>query len=99
MPQVAFNDLSAEEAASCIKQMTHSSAVVFATPSTYEPWANGIPCEYIFTSDDNALPFPIQQQMAGQLGPQATTYTVKSGHCPFLSIPDELVEVIEKIAA
>jgi uncharacterized protein YlzI (FlbEa/FlbD family) len=36
--------------------------------------------------------------MASQLGPDATTFTLKSGHCPFLSVPDEMVEVVEKVA-
>lgn len=98
MPQIAFNDLPTEQAALYVSQMSHSAAVVFATPSTYEPWANGVPCAYIFCTDDNVLPFQIQQQMASQLGPEPTTFTLKAGHCPFLSIPDKLVEVIGKAA-
>lgn len=96
MPQVAFNDVSAEVAAFCCAQLTYSSTIVFATPTSYEPWANGVPCAYIFCTEDNALPYPVQQQMAAQLGPEPTTYSLKSGHCPFLSIPDQLVEAIEQ---
>jgi hypothetical protein len=92
--QVAFNDLSPELAEFSSTLVTHSSAVVFATPTSYEPWANGLPCAYIFCTEDNALPYPIQQQMAAQLGPDPTTYTVKAGHCAFLSVPDQLLEVI-----
>lgn len=99
MPQVAFNDLSAEKTTLYISQLTHSSAVVFATPSTFEAWTNAIPCAYIFCSMDNALPLPIQQGMALRFGPDAETYTLQSGHCPFLSIPEELLEVMEKASA
>jgi len=96
LPQVAFNDVSPEVAEFCSSQVTHSSAVVFATPTSYEPWASGLPCAYIFCTEDNALPYPVQQQMAAQLGPDPTTFSVKAGHCPFLSVPDQLLEVIEQ---
>ncbi|KAI6712533.1 hypothetical protein JHW43_004943 [Diplocarpon mali] len=93
LPQVAFNDLPAEQAEQFAQDVTHSSSVVFATPSTFEPWANGIRCAYIFCTEDRALPYPSQQQMAAQLGPEPVTWTLKAGHCPFLSVPEQLVEV------
>ncbi|PVH77842.1 alpha/beta-hydrolase [Cadophora sp. DSE1049] len=98
MQDIAFNDMSADQAAIGMEHMSHSSTSVFATPSTFEPWANGIPCAYIFCTDDNALPFPIQQQMAGQLGAEPVTWSLKAGHCPFMSIPDQLLEVVRKAA-
>lgn len=64
----------------------------------YDPWVHGIQCAFIFCSEDNALPFPMQKAMAGQFGPDAETYTIKSGHCPYLSIPDQLLEALEKAA-
>lgn len=76
------------------QQLTHISTSVFAAPSTFEPWASGLPCAYIFCEIDGALPLPIQQQMAAQLGPNATTFSLKAGHCPFLSIPDQLLDVV-----
>ncbi len=96
-PQIGFNDLSAEDQARWAKEATHTSAALFATPSSYEPWATGIPCSYIFTSDDNALPLVFQQGMAQQLGPEPRTATLKSGHCPFLSMPDELLKALETV--
>ncbi|KAI0147040.1 alpha/beta-hydrolase [Xylariaceae sp. FL1272] len=97
LPQVAFNDLDAEGQAKWSKEMTHTSAALFATPSSYEPWANGVPCGYIYCTEDNALPLPIQQQMSAQLGPEPVTVSIKSGHCPHLSIPDELVAAIKTV--
>ncbi|KAI5457672.1 alpha/beta-hydrolase [Mariannaea sp. PMI_226] len=99
LPQVAFNDLNAEDQAKWVQEMTHTSAALFATPSNYEPWANGVPCKYIFCSNDNALPHPIQQQMALQLGPEPRTATVEAGHCPFLSVPDKLLVAIQAVEA
>lgn len=79
--------------------MTHSSAVLFTGKSEFEPWKEGIPCAYIFTKQDGALPYPLQQQLASQLGPDALTVAVDSNHCPFLSVPEELLAAVDKIVA
>ena len=97
LPQVGFNDMAPEDQAKWAAEMTHTSAALFATPSSHEPWATATPCGYIFCSDDNALPFPIQQQMAEQLGPNPKTVTIKSGHCPFLSTPGQLLEAVKTL--
>ncbi|KAK8100061.1 uncharacterized protein PG998_008550 [Apiospora kogelbergensis] len=99
IPQVAFNDMAPVEQARWGAEMTHTSTALFATPSSHEPWATATPCGYIFCSDDNALPFPIQQQMAAQLGPAPKTVTLKAGHCPFLSIPAQLLEAVKTLEA
>lgn len=83
-----------EEAIGYSKHLTHTSASVFASPSSFEPWANGVPCAFIFCELDKALPLPVQQQMASQLGPNATTYSLQAGHCPFLSMPEQLRDVV-----
>ncbi|PSR98983.1 Alpha/Beta hydrolase protein [Coniella lustricola] len=99
VPQVAFNDLASQpdEQAKWVREMDYTSAALFASPAAYEPWANGIPCAYIHTSDDGALPLPVQQAMAPQLGAHAKSATLKAGHCPHLSVPDDLVKAIESV--
>lgn len=97
LPEVAFNDLDAEGQAKWAKEMTHTSAALFATPSGFEPWANGVPCGYIFCELDNALPLPIQQQMASQLGSEPVVASVKASHNPFLSVPDELLKAVQTV--
>lgn len=99
LPQVAFNDLDGEAQAKWIKEMTHTSTSLFSSPSAYEPWTKGTKCGYIFCSEDNALPLPVQQHMAEQLGPEPATVTLKAGHCPFLSMPDQLVEAVQTLEA
>ncbi|EGZ75871.1 alpha/beta-hydrolase [Neurospora tetrasperma FGSC 2509] len=99
LADVMFNDLNAEEQKKWMTEMTHTSAALFATPSGSEPWKNGIPCAYIFCTEDNALPFVVQQEMAAQLGPEAKAATLESGHCPFLSIPEQLVDAIQMLEA
>lgn len=48
LPEVAFNDLDTEAQSKWAKEMTHQSAALYAVPSKYEPWTNGVPCGYIF---------------------------------------------------
>lgn len=97
LPQVGFNDLPPAEQEKWAKEMTHTSAALFATPAAYEPWAHGVPCSYIFTELDGGIPFPAQQGMAQLLGPGAKSATLKSGHCPFLSMPGDLIKAIESV--
>lgn len=99
LPGLAFNDFSPEDTKEWMKQMTHTAAALFLGPSEYEPWNEGVPCAYIHTKLDGALPYALQQQMASQLGPNGLTVGVDSSHCPFLSVPDQLLSAIEKIAA
>ncbi|RKF60771.1 putative alpha beta-hydrolase [Erysiphe neolycopersici] len=92
--EIGFNDLSPENVAEACDKMTHSSASIFVTPSMYEPWTNGVSCDYILTTEDNALSYPLQENMAKQLGSNSNSVILKSGHNPFLSMPDKLLEAI-----
>ncbi|TLD10677.1 hypothetical protein PgNI_06669 [Pyricularia grisea] len=98
LPQVAFNDLDDPTQRRACKDMTHTSLKLFSSPSSHEPWSNGVKCGFVFCSEDNAVPLPIQQQMAAQLGPECITATVKAGHCPFISVPQQLLDAIESVS-
>ncbi|KAI1390483.1 alpha/beta-hydrolase [Hypoxylon trugodes] len=97
LASVAYHDLDEESQSAMAQNVSYTSAVLFEGESEYEPWSEGIPCGYIFCSEDKILPPQIQQDMAAQLGPEPVTTTLKSGHSPFLSVPDELVAAITKM--
>ena len=99
MPEVGFNDLPADEKAFWSTQVTWTSAALFAAPSQFEPWNNGIPGAYIFETLDNALPLNLQQAMAQQLqlGPQPRNATIETGHCGFLSQPGALLGALKSV--
>lgn len=99
VPELGFSDLPPEERQKWCKEMTHTSAALFAGINEYEPWKDGVPCAYIFTEDDGALPYALQQQMAAQLDPEAPKILIKANHCPYLSVPTELMAAVEKIVA
>jgi hypothetical protein len=99
MPEVGFNDLPADQQAYWAQQVTWTSAALFAAPSQFEPWNNGIPGAYIFQTIDNALPYELQQGMAQQLqlGPDPRNATMESGHCGFLSMPERLLGALKQV--
>ncbi|KAG8169188.1 hypothetical protein KVR01_001937 [Diaporthe batatas] len=97
--ELGYSDLPPEERQKWSREMTHTSAALFAGASEYEPWKDGVPCAYILTEDDGALPYALQQQMAAQLSPEEPKILIKANHSPYLSVPAELLTAIEKILA
>ncbi|KAH6849879.1 Alpha/Beta hydrolase protein [Chaetomium sp. MPI-CAGE-AT-0009] len=98
-PKIGFNDMPDDLAAYWAKQATWTSAALFAAPSQFEPWNNGIPGAYIFETLDNALPYDLQQNMAQQLqlGPDPREATIDTGHCGFLSKPEMLLGALQQV--
>jgi hypothetical protein len=71
------------------------SAQSFVDPVTEAGW-HSIPSSYIVCDNDQSLPPSQQEKLAGRTG---TIYHLASSHSPFLSMPEELATVLEKIAA
>ncbi|KAL8387928.1 hypothetical protein RB595_009569 [Gaeumannomyces hyphopodioides] len=94
LPDIGFNDLSASDAAYWATQMTYTSLSAFVTPSSFEPWANGIDCRYLFATEDHALALPIQQQMASLIPAPLTSATEPSGHCAHLSRTQNVTDIL-----
>lgn len=92
-----YNDLSDEAQKTAISKIKHQSARIFTDEVTYEPW-HEIESMYFFCKADQALPLPIQQQMAQMLGPDAPTFTSVGSHSPFLSQPQEVADGLEYAA-
>jgi hypothetical protein len=99
MPEIGFNDLPDDMQLYWSQQVTWTSAALFAAPSQFEPWNNGIPGSYIFQTIDNALPLNLQQAMAEQLGlgPDPRNATIDAGHCGFLSMPERLLGALKSV--
>jgi len=51
---------------------------------------------YIYTTEDKAISYPFQQQMVNEAH-ITKTYKIESGHSPFLSKPNELVQLLNQI--
>ncbi|GJC83568.1 hypothetical protein ColLi_06406 [Colletotrichum liriopes] len=96
LPEVGFNDLSASEQDKWAKEMTWTSLSAFITPSSYEPWNNGIDCAYLYATLDNALPLSYQQAMSGVLPEGSKTESEPSGHCAHLSRPANVTSILSR---
>ncbi|OTB02555.1 hypothetical protein M426DRAFT_61910, partial [Hypoxylon sp. CI-4A] len=92
-----FNDLHSDTQSKWVQEVSHTSASLFEEISKFEPWSEGVPCGYIFCSKNNALPLDSQKDMAARLGPDIVAASVEAGHCPYLSVPDELVDAIVEV--
>jgi pimeloyl-ACP methyl ester carboxylesterase len=52
---------------------------------------------YVFTTADNAISYPYQQQMTSDAG-ITRTFTMNAGHSPFISKPNELSQILREIS-
>ncbi|KAB5577710.1 Alpha/beta hydrolase fold-1 [Coniochaeta sp. 2T2.1] len=95
--QIIYSDLSPEEKTRWAKELTHTATGPSGTPSGYEPWKNGVACSYIYTSNDPSMALALQYEMVERLGPETLVGSVRSGHCPFLSMPERLLEALESV--
>ncbi|KAL3424952.1 hypothetical protein PVAG01_04233 [Phlyctema vagabunda] len=101
MPAAVFNDLPPAQAADVASKLSSQSIASLTEPSTYEPWAHGIPSAYVHTTLDVSLVPAKQAEMVAILastGAVVPEYTLVAAHDPHISIPDQLLAVIEDIA-
>lgn len=60
-----------------------------------------IPCSYLLCEDDRAIPLDAQKAMverARGIGANIETEVIKTGHTPWLVLPDEVVNYIRRQA-
>ncbi|GAP90694.2 hypothetical protein SAMD00023353_5200180 [Rosellinia necatrix] len=69
---------------------------VLLDKSTYEPWKQGFEVGYVFTEDDNSLPLGLQKAIWAQFPEGSFAASLASGHSPFLNVPRDLADAIEK---
>jgi putative intracellular protease/amidase len=58
---------------------------------------DGIPKYYVTTTNDQAVPFALQQQMIKANGSVKKVYEMKTSHLPFVVAPDEFVRLLTEI--
>lgn len=93
---IFYNDISADEA------KKHDAALLFHSPGsmkgpvTFPAWQH-VPSSYIVCEKDNAIPAPVQEQMASQEGAWCMPpIRLDAGHIPFLAKPDETVMAVRQ---
>lgn len=95
---VFYGDVPPEVAAKAVSLLRHMPTKAFEAVVPHEPWHDVPCCGYLVCEDDKAIPVAAQQAMAGLLGPEALVVALKSSHSPFLSMPGETADVVERLA-
>ncbi|KAL3474543.1 alpha/beta-hydrolase [Aspergillus californicus] len=94
-----YNDLpraKGEELAEA--NVTHNSTAAFGVV-TGAPW-KVLPTVYVYLTADLAIYLPLQKSMVADAvgaGGKIQVETLDAGHCPFLSRPDEFLDILLKV--
>ena len=100
-PESFFNDIDsakAEELAS--SNVTHNWLAASGQVNG-APWKD-LPMTYIYCTQDLAIMLPLQESMVQDAlnavgSSRLITETIDSGHCPFLSKPEEVIRILHQV--
>lgn len=94
-----FHDLPYQEALLHVASLRQQTLSTFtASDGVYAGWQD-VPVWYLICNQDHAMALERQQEMvkrAREAGGTVTTREIESGHEPFLSRPEEVVEFVEE---
>jgi pimeloyl-ACP methyl ester carboxylesterase len=92
---VFYHDCPAEIAAAATRRLVPQRTAVFAGSPPTALWKH-VPATYIVCAEDRVFPARAQRQVAAARG--LTAETLPTSHSPFLSRPDLLVRILDRIA-
>ncbi|KAJ5982596.1 hypothetical protein N7451_012696 [Penicillium sp. IBT 35674x] len=91
----AFHDLVPSKREQLYSKLTHNSLPIFSGKASHEPW-HGMSTAYVLCEEDKMLPLAFQEHMVEMLG-TSHVFRLKTSHHPFLSMPDQVVHIIESL--
>ncbi|KAJ5703611.1 hypothetical protein N7493_011536 [Penicillium malachiteum] len=91
-----FGDLQEDEKAQWLAALKPQPAQGWDDTVRYTGWKD-VPSTYLICEGDNALPVPLQEQLASLAG--STIERCSAGHLPMLSQPGAVVDVIKSFLA
>jgi Alpha/beta hydrolase family len=95
-----YNDLAPEDAKHFSAQLTCQPTSAQFTEVSHEAFKE-IPITYLLCENDQALPVEVQKMMCDRIeamGVKVDYESCSAGHSPFLSMPDQLAEIVEKVS-
>ncbi|KAK0263607.1 hypothetical protein LTR35_017512 [Friedmanniomyces endolithicus] len=95
-----YNDLPADQAKKYSELLRPQAWVAYEQETSYAAYGD-IPAWYLYCTEDQALPLAMQRVLVRgmeEAGAIVKTETVKSGHSPFLSVPEKTAEFIMRAA-
>ncbi|MCW5746280.1 MAG: alpha/beta fold hydrolase [Alphaproteobacteria bacterium] len=97
VPALFYNDCDPDDVYRAMARLRPQAAAIATTPMVYtEERFGSVPRWYIECLRDNALTLSLQRWMLQQT--PCKVLTLDSGHSPFLSMPETLVERLETVA-
>ena len=98
-PDSFYNDIEAGRAQELTKKnVTHNSST-FPYKVSHAPWKQ-LSATYVHSARDMAIFLDLQKNMVKDAtengAADLVTVTCNSGHCPFLSMPTEVIQVVEQ---
>lgn len=94
--KLLFNGLSEEDIATWTKALASQPASGWNGTVTYAGWKD-VPNVYLICEKDQAIPPPLQEQLAGMAGSKVER--CDSGHMVMLSMPENVADVIVSATA
>lgn len=91
-----YNDLPDEDGQRCYDTLSAHSQDAFETPVDFVPSQLLIPSTYLLCEGDAALALQLQESMAASV-PGIKLERCTSGHSPFMSQPDRVIEILRKL--
>ncbi|MCJ1319209.1 hypothetical protein MMC15_004544 [Xylographa vitiligo] len=91
-----YNDLPQQQQQRWVSELKPHPVVTQLTPISYAAYMH-YPVTYLYCENDQALPLKVQKMMVARSGLHFETETCASGHSPFLSMPETVLKVVEKI--
>lgn len=96
--RIFYNDVDQQIATDLESKLDLHSKGTFLSKQNYAAWKH-IDSLYIVCENDNAIPKDAQVAMASQAGGRFTIEYLAAGHSPFLSMPEQTVDVISRAIA
>ncbi|KAI1424667.1 Alpha/beta hydrolase fold-1 [Xylaria sp. FL1777] len=93
---VFYADVEATLANKAVDALRKMPLRIATDISTYDPREESFEVGYIFAEEDQALPIGAQRAMFAEFPVGSFSASLTSSHSPFLSIPDTLVDVIQR---
>ncbi|KAK1252090.1 hypothetical protein MKX08_003277 [Trichoderma sp. CBMAI-0020] len=95
-----YSDMKQDERDYWKQYMSYQAVEFFTLPVTHATWKD-VPCSWIYTELDEVIPVDIQKKFILEAqqdaGIHIRTFSLQSGHSPFLNMPDQLVEIIQTV--
>jgi pimeloyl-ACP methyl ester carboxylesterase len=97
IPNIFCHDGSQQQKALLVSKLRFEPLAPLGTPLQYDPSIfASLDKYYIYTTEDRAISYKFQQQMAQQAG-IIKTFSIVASHSPFLSKPTEVYSILENL--